>query len=107
MGERILKYTEHRYPFPLEEADADRTPAPGEMWVLIEDGKVVAVDFLCPCGCGSECYTPTGMPSPRHWEYEKGPNGPTLKPSIRFTSGCKAHFHITDGKTKFCGDSGR
>lgn len=89
-----------------------QSPQPGEFWTFTEDGVAVAVDFLCPCGCGSECYTlvtdaSKGQPkSERHWLYSKEPNGPTLWPSIRYTGGCKAHFNITDGEVIIHGDSG-
>jgi hypothetical protein len=100
----ILQYIEKRIPFGKA---PQGPPPPGEMWVMEEEGKVVAVNFLCPCGCGCECYTPIRAegepPRERHWGYAPGP---TLSPSIRFTGGCKAHFNITDGKTILHADSG-
>lgn len=98
-------YIEERHPFAAE--GLDRNPPHGVMWVFVEDDKVVSVDFLCPCGCGHSCYTPLGLNHPRRWEYEQGKNGPTLRPSIRYTGGCKAHFTITDGKVQMHGDSGK
>lgn len=82
-------------------------PEPGIMQVFYEDGKPVMVDFRCPCGCGSTCPTHLGLPTPRHWEFLRGANGPTLTPSIRFLGGCKAHFTITDGEVTMHGDSGK
>lgn len=52
---------------------------PGVIWVISDDGGVCAVNFLCPCGCGSECYTPVtdatkGQPkTERHWLFSRGP----------------------------------
>ena len=88
-------------------------PEPGIIQVFMEDGVPSMVDFLCPCGCGNTC--PTHLTSPgeekkqndRRWQFSEGPNGVTLSPSIRWLNGCKAHFHITDGQTKFAGDSGK
>lgn len=86
---------------------------PGQMLVISDGNGVCAVDFLCPCGCGSECYTPVtdatkGQPkTERHWLFSRGPNGVTLTPSIRYLGGCKAHFNITDGRAMIHGDSGR
>ena len=85
-------------------------PQLGVMQVFMEDGVPSMVDFLCPCGCGNT--TPTHLvkpgqqkqPNDRHWEYSPGP---TLRPSIRWTSGCKAHFTITEGRVEFHGDSGK
>ena len=103
----IESYIEKKIRFG--EAPSAQELKPGDFWVLIDDdGKVESVDFLCPCGCGSECYTPVvikGMPKlERHWVYE---SGPTLTPSIRYLSGCKAHFNITNGKAIMHGDSGK
>lgn len=108
MGDKIHEYTETRIPFGNIPVDARVNP--GEFWTMVDAGKVVAVTFLCPCGCGSECYTPVtdatagGVKSERHWLYSAGP---TLSPSIRYTGGCKAHFNIENGKTVFHGDSGQ
>ncbi len=79
-----------------------------EFLIFIIDGKLEAVNFLCPCGCGSECYTPVVYKGQPHgekvWEYE---SGPTITPSIRFLNGCKSHFNITNGKVIMHGDSGK
>jgi hypothetical protein len=107
----IELYTEEPHTFG-DVPPADKLK-PGVMWVISDEGGVCAVDFLCPCGCGSECYTPVtdatkGQPkTERHWLYSRGLGGVTLSPSIRYTGGCKAHFNITDGKTVMHGDSGR
>jgi len=82
--------------------------------VMSDENGVCAVDFQCPCGCGSECYTPVtdatkGQPkTERHWLFSRGPTGRvTLSPSIRYTGGCKAHFNIEDGKVIMHDDSGK
>lgn len=104
----IDHYIETRYP---SDAAPQRLPAPDELWALMDkDGKVEAVEFLCPCGCGGGGYMPVNEgppPGNRVWGYNKGPNGPTLTPSIRYLSGCKSHFNITDGKVIVHGDSGK
>lgn len=100
----ITEYREERHPFGAAGLP-DVVPS-GVMWVFMEDGQPVAVDFRCPCGCGASCYTPLRMNHPQRWDYSQGPNGPTLTPSIRYLGGCKAHFFITDGKAVMCGDSG-
>lgn len=103
----ITEYSEERYEFGCVDPG---NPAPGVMQVYYEDGIPSMVDFLCPCGCGSTCpihlqhpnYSGTGG-CPR-WAYSAGP---TLTPSIRFLSGCKAHFNITNGKVLIHADSGK
>jgi hypothetical protein len=105
----IASYVERRVTF----GEVNGVPAPGEIWTMMKDDIVEAVNFRCPCGCGAECYTPVadstkGLPKTEHeWLYSKGPNGPTLSPSIRYLGGCKAHFNITDGKAVMHWDSGK
>ena len=106
----IAEYVEVIKTFP----HSDGSPTGNEFWVLVSDGKVEAVTFRCPCGCGSECYTPVtdatkGQPkTERHWLFSRGASGkPTLTPSIRYTGGCKAHFNVTELRTVMHGDSGR
>ena len=91
-----------------------RSPEPGEWWTMVgDDGAVCAVNFLCPCGCSRQCYTPVtdstkGQPkSERHWLFSRGPDGPTLSPLVRYTSECKWHFNIENGKVVVHGDSGK
>lgn len=104
----IESYTETRIKYG--EAPPPQDLKPGDFWVLVgDDGAPEAVDFLCPCGCGRQTYTPvvpegTPKPNDRTWTYKAGP---TLDPSIRFESGCKANFNITDGKTIIHSDSGK
>lgn len=105
MSEPITQYREERHDFGAE--GLPPFPAPGVMWVFIENGEPVAVEFLCPCGCGRTRYTPLRGNHPHRWEYSQGSNGPTLTPSIRCTGGCKTHFNIIDGKVIMHGDSGK
>jgi len=104
--EKTDKFTEERVPFPLPEG-YPRNPPVGVLWVFEENGEPEAVDFLCPCGCGHSTYTPLNGNHPQRWTYSKGPNGPTLTPSIRWTGGCRAHFNITDGRVVWHSDSGK
>ena len=97
----IESYTEER----IEHGTDRPAPTPGVMQVIYKNGVPYAVDFICPCGCGSSCYTPLKASNREpSWAYSPGP---TLTPSIRWTGGCKAHFNITDGKTIIHGDSGK
>jgi hypothetical protein len=91
-------------------------PKPGEMQVYCENGVPKMVDFLCPCSCGHTCPTHLLEPGEKHddnpwtrecWSFERGPNGVTLTPSIRWLNGCMAHFNITDGKVIMHPDSGK
>jgi Family of unknown function (DUF6527) len=96
----IELYIEERHDF---NAAPQGSPSPGVMYVFMLDGEPYSCDFLCPCGCGSSCYTVFKGSHPRCC-YSPGP---TLTPSIRYLDGCKAHFNITDGKVIMHGDSGK
>lgn len=107
-GERqpILEYGTVEYKW-----GADRPkPEPGIMQVVKQGDKVRMVDFLCPCSCGRTVPTfVTEDPKNKTdnvWIYTDV-HGPTLWPSIRWLSGCKAHFWIKQGKVEMCEDSGK
>lgn len=109
--DKITEYKEVRKPYPCNDG---LDPQPGEIFIFLDNEVAQAVNFICPCGCGSQCYTPLVRPDrPRTegnrpiWDFSRGPNGVTISPSIRYTGGCKAHFNITDGKVIIHGDSGK
>lgn len=106
MRQPITEYKEVRKCFPDESGAA---VLPGEMFVYLENEVPQGVRYLCPCGCGNEIYTPVCVDkkTEHHWLFSRGPNGPTLFPSIRWTSGCKAHFNIENGKVITHADSGK
>lgn len=85
---------------------------PGIIQVYMKDGVPKMVDFYCPCGCGRRCPTQLvepgheKQPNDHHWNFSRGPNGITLSPSIRYLSGCKTHFNLTDGEAVVHADSG-
>src|SRR5260221_6764650 len=94
-----MKLIEQRYLFGVSDPGK---PLPGIMQVFCNgDGVPLMVDFLCPCGCGNTCPThlvPPGQEKKqgdRRWNFSPGL---TLSPSIRWLSGCKSHFTITNGK---------
>ncbi len=66
---------------------------PGVLYVSAEFG---AAAHLCACGCGAKVRTPIG---PTDWEFEEGPNGPTLRPSVgNWQFPCQSHYWIWDGE---------
>jgi hypothetical protein len=101
------RYIEVRRCWGTEE---HREIKPGEMHVYLYDEVPMMVDFLCPCGCGSTCPTHLvrdGVETERHWRFRRDAGGVTLTPSIRYLSGCRAHFNITNGEAVFHADSGK
>ena len=116
MGEPIMAYTAQR----CEWAGPDPgKPGPGVMQIFYDGAKPKMIEFLCPCGCGNTCpthvvtFAEKDDPDPAKrsvfkdhcWGFDAATL--TIRPSIRWTGGCYAHFHITNGKTELCSDSGR
>ena len=121
----ITEYREEAYnavPYPVDgevgdrwcwPPEASKPLEPGVMRVLYVNGIPQMCEYLCPCGCGMP--HPTFFPTDnrqrtaeRHlWDFSRGPNGPTLSPSVRCLGGCKSHYNITDGKVIIHGDSGK
>jgi hypothetical protein len=72
-----------------------------EPGTLYASNRFGAAAHLCPCGCGSKIRTPLG---PTEWTLTKGPQGPTLYPSIgNWQLPCRSHYWIRDGKVKWAG----
>lgn len=91
----------------VEFAKYDKLPQEGELLVFVEKGEygntIHAVDFLCPCGCGLNLYTPVVQvgETPRHnkcWTYSESQDKITLEPSIQVMGGCNSHFFIRDNE---------
>jgi len=66
-----------------------------------------ALWFVCP-GCGENHriqFKGEGL----CWQWNGDKEKPTFKPSVKYRwskcgKGMICHFHVTDGKIKFCGD---
>jgi hypothetical protein len=68
---------------------------PNRIFVIEEDAMII---LKCPCGCGDVIKLSTVPDASPKWIFHY-PN--TIKPSIRRTVNCKAHFSIENGKVKF------
>lgn len=70
-----------------------------------QDGEIVGMIEMCPCGCGATCGinfdVPKGRPSPK-WTWNGSKDKPTLTPSILRTAGCRWHGFLTDGVFRSC-----
>ncbi len=110
MNTAITEYKAERHEFGEESGP---NPTPGIMFVFYENDKPTMLDFLCPCGCGNTCPTHVVTMSEKAYQSNKNrrwgfdPDTLTVHPSIRFLSGCKAHFNITNGKVIMHADSGK
>lgn len=115
MGTPIRSYTEMKCVFGGDDSLYPGQPALGIMQVFYEGDVPQMVDFLCPCGCGHTVPTHVvsleekqqGKAGDKDHRWGFDPKTLTLVPSIRFTSGCKAHFNITNGQVIVHADSGK
>jgi Family of unknown function (DUF6527) len=95
-------------PFSLVYVGGDELPAAIPTWTLVvarEDGDLWSAGMTCPCGCRRriELMLLAGV-EPR-WDLHVGTSGrPTLWPSVRAVSGCRAHFWLRDGEVHWCRD---
>jgi len=75
-------------------------------WVYpeVQDSRLHAVIFLCPCNCGELVAFPTqGSELESYWKADFGTQGLlTMTPSIKMESGCKSHYTIRNGMVEWC-----
>lgn len=81
---------------------------PGMMYV---SKKYSTTSYICPCGCGSLVSIPF-KPGPYQsqsffWGYQENDTLVSLEPSVKMTSGCRAHYFIQQNKVNWCSDSGQ
>ncbi len=80
---------------------------PGE-WMICVNKLGVYFHFSCPCGCGAPGTIPLKLDEADkqtgEWVWDGDVTKPTLKPSIRKTTGCKWHGFFTDGNWNSCPD---
>jgi hypothetical protein len=81
-------------------------PPGSAMWLGRYGGPedaVGALDFICPCGCGTvhaiRIRPCEDRPS---WEWDGNRDKPTLKPSIQCNTPCKWHGYLTAGVFEPC-----
>jgi len=72
------------------------------------DPPVVALLFVCPCGCSEVVSIPVAGPHQPHppahpgWRWDGNTVLPTLSPSIRLLERCKWHGHLVAGEWRTC-----
>lgn len=70
----------------------------GDKWALMR----------CPCGCGERLQLSLAQERRPRWSVKIDRLGrPTIAPSIRMRDGCRAHFHLRNGRLEWCKDSGQ
>lgn len=68
-----------------------------------EDGPVVGIAFVCPCGCARESFLPMrGRGHPHEWDWDGNREAPTLTPSIQQVGGCGWHGWLRAGEWVPC-----
>lgn len=75
--------------------------APGTArWSCDRDDRIVGLDFICPCGCGSigALMIVSGFGPKDLWRLTNGDyENPTLEPSVQKTSPCRWHGFLERG----------
>jgi hypothetical protein len=83
----------------------NRLPAGAAAWCSGSDGrKFVALEFVCPCGCGAVggVNVSIGSKEQHAWLWDGNKEKPTLTPSIQQTTPCRWHGFLTAGIFRQC-----
>ncbi len=75
---------------------------PGILYAVGENGQLWHVALACPCGCGAMIALNTLPDDSPRWTLREEPDGPTLKPSVWRTTGCRSHFVLRTGRVRWC-----
>lgn len=77
-------------------------PPGSAKWAVDREGKISALIFTCPCGCGEISAVNISPPADKGWQWNGNRDLPTLTPSIQRTEGCHWHGYLTAGEFKAC-----
>jgi uncharacterized protein DUF6527 len=78
----------------------DLAPGTSE-WLNGQDGKIAALNYVCPCGCGTVGCVPVKIGIAKDsWNWDGNLLKPTLTPSIQKHSPCRWHGYLTAGVFK-------
>lgn len=77
---------------------------PWRLYLIGEPKAYWLAVLQCPCGCGDAIQLPlSGRSSPR-WTFSGSPDAPSLRPSVRRSTGCRSHFILRGGHVVWCSD---
>lgn len=74
-------------------------------YAVDRSGQIVALLYVCPCGCGKPGavrFGTPGNPDDPRWIWDLNRAEPTLTPSIRRRTDCGWHGHLVKGEWKGC-----
>lgn len=92
----------------VEDFPAPEQLAEGLLHVVQDGDRRKWACMPCPCRCGRPLQLSLNPSRRPRWTVELDwLKRPTLNPSIRETSGCKAHFWVCKGRVEWCSDTGR
>lgn len=78
---------------------------PGVMTVVGSPALKKWAYLRCPCGCADVIMLPLSRKRRPRWDVSMDLIGrPTVRPSIRQTSGCMSHFWLRKGRVIWCVD---
>jgi len=73
-------------------------------WKRADDGRVIALTYVCPCGCKEWRQVP--VEGERRWAWDGNEAAPTLTPSILHVANaaerCHWHGFLTAGVWRTC-----
>lgn len=73
----------------ISEMPESRYPGSIEFRSYREEGPIVGIGFVCPCGCGTEGYLPLrGGGHPYEWDWDGNREAPTLTQLVHLQEGC-------------------
>lgn len=81
----------------------DAAPAGSGKWVKNASGQIVALRFVCPCGCKAVGAVPVFEGYNRDtWDWNGSLEKPTLTPSVQRMDACRWHGYLTNGEWRTC-----
>ncbi len=92
-------------PLPYRVVQATEDPdrlAPRTIYAVGENETLWHVVLLCPCDCGATIGLNLLPDDEPRWSLHNDEGGPTLKPSVWRTSGCRSHFFLRRGQIVWC-----
>jgi len=83
-------------------SDVPKKPEPDKVYILGGAKNPFLSVLRCPCGCGESLHMNLLSSRDPCWELFVEANGSvTFKPSLWKKTGCRSHFHLTNGKVKW------
>jgi hypothetical protein len=70
----------------------------GLLYLQTNRGRPLALEFICPCGCGDKIELSLMEENRPSWRISEDLEFPSVSPSIRRVVACRSHFWIDEGE---------